>query len=75
MTFQKNINESIGEVIRKYREGRGYTQDEFANLCGISRAYYGRIERGEYNVTVKLCHKIATALGIRIYDLFSDLPE
>ena len=75
MTFQKNINESIGEVIRKYREGRGYTQDEFAHLCGISRAYYGRIERGEYNVTVNLCHKIATALGIRIYDLFSDLPE
>ena len=75
MSFQSNINESLGEIIRKYRESRGYTQDEFSDICNISRAYYGRVERGEYNVTVNLCHKISTALGIRLYDLFSDLPE
>ncbi len=27
-----------------YREGRDFTQEEFAELCGISRAYYGRAE-------------------------------
>lgn len=51
------------------------SQEEFAELCDISRAYYGRIERGEYNVTLKLCSQISNALGIRLVDLFSNLPE
>ena len=43
-----NINLQFGEILRKLREGRHMTQEEFAGLCGISRAYYGRIERGEH---------------------------
>lgn len=70
-----NINVYLGNEIRRFREGRGYTQEQFSEICGISRAYYGRIERGEYNVTVLQCHKIAMALGVRIFDLFTDLPD
>lgn len=50
-----SINVYLGNIIRKIREQRGYKQDEFAAICNISRAYYGRIERGEYNVTVEMC--------------------
>ncbi len=70
-----SINRSFGEVIRKYREARHLSQEEFAANCDISRAYYGRIERGEYNVTLKMCHSIAKALGVRVSDLFIDMPE
>lgn len=70
-----SVNASFGEVIRRYREGRGYSQEEFAALCDISKAYYGRIERGEWNVTLKMCHKISEALGVRLFDLFEDMPE
>lgn len=45
-----NIN---GLNIRKYREEQGYTQNDFAKECQISRAYYGRIERGEHSITVE----------------------
>ena len=34
------INEKIGLNIRKYREEQGYTQNDFAEECQISRAYY-----------------------------------
>lgn len=70
-----NVDREIGSLIRKYRESRGYTQDEFSYLCGISRAYYGRIERGEYHVTLFLCYKITQTLGIRMSDLFEDFPD
>lgn len=70
-----NVDQEVGSLIRKYRERRGYTQDDFASECGISRAYYGRIERGEYHVTLFLCYKITQALGIRISDLFEDFPD
>lgn len=70
-----NVDREIGSLIRRHREKRGYTQDEFSNLCDISRAYYGRIERGEYHVTLFLCYKITQTLGIRISDLFEDFPD
>ena len=35
-----NINEKIGLYIIKYREEQGYTQNDFAEECQISRAYY-----------------------------------
>ena len=73
--YSYNVNVALGNVLRKYREGRQMTQDEFAGICNISRAYYGRIERGEHSLTVEKCQLIATALGVRIADLFSELPE
>ena len=73
--YSYNVNVALGNVLRKYREGRGLTQDDFSDLCGISRAYYGRIERGEHSLTVEKCQMIATALGVRIADLFTELTE
>lgn len=42
--------------------------------CGISRAHYGRIERGEHAATIDTCYLIATFLQIDVSVLFNDLP-
>ena len=73
--YQYNVNVSLGNVLRKYREGRGLPQDEFARLCGISRAYYGRVVRGGHSLTIERCQQISAALNIRLADLFAELPE
>lgn len=73
--YLNNVNIAFGDVLRKFREGRGYTQEEFAEICEISRAYYGRIERGEHSVTVEKCYQIAQALNIRLADLFAEMQE
>lgn len=57
----ENINLQFGNVLRKIREGRCMTQEEFSAFCGISRAYYGRIERGEHSATLEICQKISEA--------------
>ncbi|MBD5476828.1 MAG: helix-turn-helix transcriptional regulator [Lachnospiraceae bacterium] len=44
-------------------------------MCNISRAYYGRIERGEHSITLDRCALIAQALSVHISDLFVDLPD
>ena len=69
----KNINIQFGDILRKVREGRDMTQEKFAELCGISRAYYGRIERGEHSVTLELCQKVAEATGLSFVELFEDI--
>ena len=73
--YLNDVNIAFGDVLRKFREGRGYTQEEFAEICEISRAYYGRIERGEHSVTVEKCYQIAQALNVRMSDLFSEIQD
>ena len=73
--YLNDVNIAFGDVLRKFREGRGYTQEEFAEICEISRAYYGRIERGEHSVTVEKCYQIAQALNVRMSDLFAEIQD
>lgn len=69
-----NINVQFGNILRKIRESRGMSQEQFAEFCGISRAYYGRIELGKHSITLEKCRDISDALGISLVDLFEDLP-
>ena len=69
----KDINVQFGNILRKVREGRKMTQEEFAEFGGISRAYYGRIERGEHSVTLELCQKVSEATGLSFAELFEDI--
>lgn len=68
------INFYFGNNLKKFREEKNLSQEQFAESCGISRAYYGRIERGEHSISIVLCQKIADFLNIHISDLFIDLP-
>lgn len=68
-----DTNIQFGNILRKTRETRSLTQEEFAALCGISRAYYGRVERGEHSITLELCKRIADSLGITLSALFEDM--
>ncbi|WP_313893892.1 helix-turn-helix transcriptional regulator [Psychrobacillus sp.] len=50
------------EWLKEYREERGLTQGETAQLSGISRSYYTNIEQGKRNPTVDVAKKIAKTL-------------
>lgn len=53
----------LGTRIRKLRSQRGWSQEEFADICDINRSYMGRIERGELNLTLDSLEKIKKGLG------------
>jgi transcriptional regulator with XRE-family HTH domain len=63
----------LGLEIRRLREQKEFSQEEFAALAGIDRAYYGGIERGERNVAALNLIKIAGALGVEVGELFPPL--
>ena len=67
------INIKMGYRLRTIRGDNGFQQYEFAVLCGISEAYYGRLERGEYSPTIKILEKISRTLGISISELVKDI--
>lgn len=59
----------IGQLIRKKRKEKKFTQEALALQCGIDRSYIGRIERGEVNLTVEKLYEIATALEVDMKEL------
>jgi len=72
MTTNTKILQNIGRNIRKYREQKGWSQEELAFECGLHRTYIGSIERGERNITVLNLITIQNKLEVKISDLFPD---
>jgi len=73
--FQKSahvehVQRSLGRRIRDLRSKRGWTQEQFAEFCGVHRTYMGHVERGEKNVSLSTVLRVANALGVRIPSLF-----
>lgn len=54
----------IGKRIRKYREAKGWRQEDFAEKVGLSVTYTGMIERGEKVPKLETFITIANALGV-----------
>lgn len=68
-----SIEKKFGKVVRELREKKGYTQEEFADLIETERSYYGGIERGIHNLTLRKIEHIVTALKIKWSTLFKYL--
>jgi transcriptional regulator with XRE-family HTH domain len=59
-----DIRRRVGQNVRKFRQLKGWSQEEFADECGIHRTYVSGVERGIRNPTVTVLHKIAKALKV-----------
>ena len=64
---------SIGKRIRKYREAKGWRQEDFAEKIGLSVTYTGMIERGEKVPKLETFITIANALEVSADLLLADV--
>ena len=56
--------------IEAIRKARGITQEDFARMMGVSRQTISSLERGKYNPSLFLAHKIAQRFGLTIEEVF-----
>ncbi|MEM7447713.1 MAG: response regulator [Myxococcota bacterium] len=71
-TPEENLHRVIGETIRGLRKERGLTLKQSARRTGLSVSLLSQIERAESSASISSLYKIATALDVRIQDLFGD---
>ena len=57
--------------IRALRLERGMDQAELARLVGVRRETIGRLEKGQYNPSLKLAMDIAHVFGLTVEDVFT----
>lgn len=63
----------LGQKIRAAREAAGYSQEGLAAAAGLSRAYFGRVERGRENLSVLTLEKVAAVLGLPLSSFFEGI--
>ncbi|SCY39754.1 MULTISPECIES: helix-turn-helix transcriptional regulator [unclassified Butyrivibrio] len=52
------------------RAGMDLSQQQLAEMCGVSRQTINAIEKGDYNPTINLCISICKALNKTLDELF-----
>ena len=57
--------------IAQYRQKSQIKQDELAIMVGVRRETINRLEKGQYNPSLKLAHDIAKVFGVPIEALFT----
>lgn len=57
--------------VRAFREEKGLSQEDFADLCGLHRTYVGSIERCERNVTLSTLEVFASVMGVSVPQLLT----
>ena len=61
--------ESVGDVLRQERVGRGERLSEVAERAGLSAQYLSEIERGLKDPSSEMLHAIAGALELEVPDV------
>ncbi|MCR4733333.1 MAG: helix-turn-helix transcriptional regulator [Lachnospiraceae bacterium] len=60
----KNLN------MKAARAGKDLSQQQLAEIVGVSRQTINAIEKGDYNPTIRLCIQICKALDRTLDELF-----
>lgn len=71
----KDVVQIVGSTIRRLREERGVSQEEFAQLAGLDRSFYGRVERGTQNIALRTLCVVATSLQVHPAELLRDIAD
>ena len=72
---EEELAKRFGELVRRLRRERGYSQEEFSFRVGLHQTYVSSVERGERNVTIGTADRIARALGTNLADLLDELER
>lgn len=66
----------IGNHIRRLRFDRGeMTQQQLADLVGVTRQTIVAVEKGNYSPSLELAFRIALAFGLPLEDVFFVEPD
>lgn len=73
MQEEKTVEQIIGKRIQILRKLKGYTQESFAEIIGLSTNYLSDIERGKSSARLDKLVSIINALDCSADDIFIDV--
>ncbi|RED52899.1 helix-turn-helix domain-containing protein [Cohnella lupini] len=65
------VQRLVGARIREIRKQKGLSQETLAELAGFHYSFVGSVERGQRNISLTNLEKLASTLGVEVYQLFA----
>ncbi len=75
MPHKKMTQNKIIEIIKILRKEKGWTQHYMAEELGITQSSYGKIERGDVDITISKVFKILKAINQEASAFFGMVSE
>lgn len=63
------VSTAFGRHIRETRLNLGYSQEELAARANLDRTFVGRVERGEFRISLENAEALATACGVKLWEI------
>lgn len=63
----------LGEAIRRFRKGAGFSQETLAEQVHLNPKYIGEVERGEKIISIEALLRIAAAVQVQMAEFFREL--
>ncbi len=63
VNLSRELQVAFGENVRSQRMKLGLKQSDLSIRCGIDQSVISKIERGEFNLTIKQMTRLAKALN------------
>ena len=73
--YKARLGELLREMRGKESDDGAISQEEYAFRFGINKTYYGKLERGENNISLKKLQDIAEVLDLPLSELFKQIEE
>lgn len=68
---KEKILKKFGKNVKIERIKKDYSQEDFAEILGVSQNYIARIETGKQNMSLIKIAELALALNVEIEDLLT----
>ncbi len=64
------LRETVATNLRRLRQAKNLSQEEFADRAGINRNYVGMLEREQHAATIDMLEKLAIVLDADPVEFF-----
>lgn len=64
-----DVTQRLARNLRRLRQQKGWSQEEFAFRADIHRTYVSDLERGARNPTIIVVDRLAVALDVKLGEL------
>jgi len=66
---ERLLRQTFAKNVRRHREKLGYSQETFADICGLHRTYISLVERSKRNISIDNIEIIAHGLKVNPSEL------
>ncbi len=70
-----DLRDVFATNLRRFRNARGLSQDDLAYEAEISRSYLSQIEKGAWNVSLRIIGQLAAVLHVDPADFLRKPPK